>query len=116
MLGQRVRFLFGFLIRDPVVTDFDRAASSLLSRLEQKKQERWEVAVNSIDSRTLAARHGEPSTNLLAGLDAPLACVPRLGKLHCLATCEERGTHDMGARVHQAGQQGAVRPMEDTNT
>ena len=25
-------------------------------------------------SRTLAKKHGEPSTNLLAGLDAPLAC------------------------------------------
>jgi len=29
--------------------DTDRAASSLLSRLQQKKQERWEEAVNSID-------------------------------------------------------------------
>jgi len=27
-------------------------------------------------SRTLAAKRGEPSTNLLAGLDAPLACAP----------------------------------------
>jgi len=27
-------------------------------------------------SRTLAARHGEQSTNLLAGLDAPPACAP----------------------------------------
>jgi len=33
----------------PVGTDSDRAPSSLLSRLEQKKQERWEEAVNSID-------------------------------------------------------------------
>jgi len=32
-----------------VGTDSDRAASSLLSRLEQKKHERWEEAVNSID-------------------------------------------------------------------
>jgi len=30
-------------------TDFDRAASSLLSWLGQKKQERWEEAVDSID-------------------------------------------------------------------
>ena len=36
-------------IRAPVGTDSDRAASSLLSRLQQKKQERWEKAVNSID-------------------------------------------------------------------
>jgi len=33
----------------PVGTDSDRAASSLLSWLDQKKQERWEEAVNSID-------------------------------------------------------------------
>ena len=42
--------------------------------------------------------------------------MPRLGKLHPLATCEERGTQAWGSRVHQAGQQGAVRPMEDSNT
>ena len=30
-------------------TDCDRAASSLVSRLQQKKKERWEEAVNSID-------------------------------------------------------------------
>jgi len=32
-----------------VGTDSDRAASSLLSRLQQKKRERWEEAFNSID-------------------------------------------------------------------
>jgi len=32
-----------------VGTDSDRAASSLLSRLQQKKQERWEEAINSND-------------------------------------------------------------------
>jgi len=36
-------------IRAPVGTDSDRAASSLLSRLQQKKQEQWEETVNSID-------------------------------------------------------------------
>jgi len=36
-------------IRTPVGTDSDRATSSLLSRLQQKKQERSEEAVNSID-------------------------------------------------------------------
>jgi len=36
-------------IRAPVGTESDRAASSLLSRLGQKKQERWEETVNSID-------------------------------------------------------------------
>jgi len=32
-----------------VGTDSDRAASSLHSRLDQKRQERWEEAVSSID-------------------------------------------------------------------
>ena len=41
--------LYLSFIRTPVGTDSDRAASSLLSRLEQKKHERWEEAVNSID-------------------------------------------------------------------
>jgi len=49
MLGQRVRYPLSLLHRGPVETDSDRAASSLLFRLEQKKQERWEEAVNSID-------------------------------------------------------------------
>jgi len=41
--------LYRSFIRAPVGTASDRAASSLLSRLQQKKQERWEEAVNSID-------------------------------------------------------------------
>jgi len=47
-----------------------------------------------------------------------LSPVPCLAKLHRLATYEERGTQDRGSQpqVHQAGQQGAVRPMEDPNT
>jgi len=36
-------------LQAPVGTDSDRAASPQLSRLRQKKQERWEEAVNSID-------------------------------------------------------------------
>jgi len=41
--------LYRCFIRAPVGTDSDRAASSLLSRLGQKKQERWDKSVNSID-------------------------------------------------------------------
>jgi len=48
MLRQRVRDLYRSFIRAPVGTDSDRAASSVLSRLQQKKQELWEEAVNSI--------------------------------------------------------------------
>ena len=49
MLGQRVRDPLSLLYRSPVGTASDRAASSLLSRIQQKKQDRWEEAVNSID-------------------------------------------------------------------
>ena len=63
--------------------------------------------------RTPASRRGAPSTNSLAGLDAPLACVGRVSKFHHLTTREKRGTQDREPRVHQAHQQGAVRPMED---
>ena len=42
--------LYRSFLQTQVGTDSDRAASSLLSRLDDKKQERWEEAVNSIDS------------------------------------------------------------------
>jgi len=41
--------LYRSFIQAPMGTASDRAASSLLSRLQQKKQERWEEDVNSID-------------------------------------------------------------------
>jgi len=41
--------LYRSFTRAPVGTDSDRAAPSLLSRLRQKKQERWEEAVNSME-------------------------------------------------------------------
>jgi len=50
--------LYHSFTRAPVGTDSDRAASSLLSWLGQKKQERWWEAVNST-CRTLVARRGE---------------------------------------------------------
>jgi len=41
--------LYRSFVRAPVGTDSGRAASSLLSRLDDKKQERWEETVNSIN-------------------------------------------------------------------
>jgi len=49
--------LYHSLLRAPVRTDFDTAGSSLLSRLEQKRQERWEEAVNSIDFSHSSRKH-----------------------------------------------------------
>jgi len=42
--------------------------------------------------------------------------VPRLGKLHRHAIREEPGTQDRQPHVHEASQQAAVRPVEDSNT
>ena len=41
--------LYRSFVRAPVGTASDRVASTLLSRLQQKKQERWEEPVKSID-------------------------------------------------------------------
>jgi len=46
---KECKTLYRPLTRAPVENDSDRAASSLQSWLGQKKQERWEEAVNSID-------------------------------------------------------------------
>jgi len=66
MLGQRVRDPLSLLHRAPVGTDSDRTASSLLSRLEQKKQERWEEAVNSIEFSP-SSRKAQRTINKLTG-------------------------------------------------
>jgi len=63
-------------IRAPVGTASDKATLSLLSRLQQKKQERWEETVNSMDFSHSSHKAWRTSTNLLAGLDAPPACAP----------------------------------------
>jgi len=62
----------------PVGTDSVRAASSLLSRLGQKKQERREEAVNSIDFSHSSRKAWRTINNLLAGLDAPFTSAPSL--------------------------------------
>ena len=59
-------------------TDTDRVASSLLQYIGYNRRSRSDGRKLWITStsRTLAARCGEPSTNVLAGLDAPPACAP----------------------------------------
>jgi len=42
--------LYRSFLRAPMWTDSDKGAASLLSQLDDKKQERWEEAVNSIDA------------------------------------------------------------------
>jgi len=72
---KQCKAFYRSFIRAPVGTHSDRTASSLLFLLEQK-QKRWEETVIPLTSRTLTARCGAPSTNSLAGLDAPLDCAP----------------------------------------
>jgi len=114
MLGKKVRDPLSLLHPSPAGTDCDRAATSLLSQLQQKKQERWEEAVNSIDFSHSNRKAWRTINKLQVWM--LLSPVPRLGKLHCLATRKARGTQDQGWWVHQAGRQGAVQPMEDSNT
>jgi len=58
--------LYSSFTRAPVETDSDRAALSLLSRHEQKKQERLEEAVNSIDFSHSSRKAGR-TINKLTG-------------------------------------------------
>jgi len=107
--------LYRSFIRAPVGIASDRAASSLLSQLQQKKQERWEEAVNSIDF-SHSSRKAWRTINKLTGRSGRSSRMcPVSSKFHRLAIGEEWGTQDYRPRAHQARQQGAVRSMEDSN-
>ena len=116
MLGQRVRDPLSFLYPSPSGADTDRVVSSLLSPLRQKKQKRWEEAVNPINFSHSSRKAWRTINKLTGRSGCSFHQCSISGKLHRLATCEERGKQDWGSQVHQAGQQGAVRPMEDPNT
>ena len=72
---KECEILYRSFTRAPVGTDSDRAASSLLSRLGRSRNDGRKLSTPST-SRTLVARGGEQSTNLLAGLDAPFTSDP----------------------------------------
>ena len=61
------------LIWAPMRTDSDRSASSFFSENRRNRSDGEKLSI-PLTSRTLIAKRGVPSTNLLAGLDAPLAC------------------------------------------
>ena len=68
--------LYRSFTQAPVGTDSDRAISSLLSRLGQKKQKWWEEAVNSIDF-SHASRKAWRTINKLTGRsDTPSTSAP----------------------------------------
>ena len=108
--------LYRSFTRAPVGTASDSTASSLPSRLGQKKHDQLEEAVNSIDFSHYSRKTWKTINKLTGRSGCSFYQCPISAKLHRLATREERGTHDRGLQVYQAGQQGAVRPMEDPNT
>ena len=89
--------LYRSFIRAPVGTDSDRAASSLLY-IGSGKRSRSDGRKLSIPStsRTLAERCVEPSTNLLAGLDAPFTSAP-FRKIKSPRNSLRNGAHRTGA-------------------
>ena len=67
--------LYRCFVWAPVGTDSDRAASSLLFQLEQKKQERCEELSIPSTSRTLAPRRETSTNNKLTGRSGHSSCL-----------------------------------------
>jgi len=91
--------LYRSFIRAPLGTASDRAASSLLSRLQQKKQERLEEAVSSIDfshSRHKAWRTINKLTGR-SGRSSPLCSVSANSIASQLV---KNGAHKTGGREY----------------
>ena len=79
-------------------TDSDRVISSLLFRLEQKKQEQREETVKFVDF-SHSSRKAWSTINKLTGRSAWSFCLcPVSTKLCRLAALEEQGTQDQGPR------------------
>jgi len=94
----------------------DRAASSLLSRLQQKKQERWEEAVNYIDF-SHSIRKAWRTINKLTGRSGRSSRLRPVSANSIASQLVKNGAHKTGGRESdQARQQTAVWPMEDSNT
>ena len=72
MLEKRVRDPLSLLHPSPVGSNSDGATSSQYLDFNRSRSDGRKQLIPST-SRTLAARRGEPSTNLLAGLDASFA-------------------------------------------
>ena len=86
-------------VRAPVGTDSDRAASSVLSRLEQKKQKQWEEAVNSIDFSHSSRKAWRTISKLTGryGRSSRLWCVSEISIASQLL---KNGAYRTGGREH----------------
>ena len=78
-------------------TASDRAASSLLSRLRQKKQERWKEAVNSIDF-SHSSRKAWRTINKLTGRSGRSCCVCPVSENSIDSQLEKNGAHKTSDR------------------
>jgi len=98
MLGQRVRDHLSLLRPSPAVgADSDRDASSLLFRLEQKKQERSEEAVNSIDF-SHSSRKAWSTINKLTGRSERSSLLCLLSANSIVSQLVNNGAHMTGGR------------------
>jgi len=116
MLGQRVWDPLLLLYPIPSGDCLWQSRLVLLSRLQQKKQEQWEKAVNSIGfshSSCKAWRTINKHTGR-SGCSTRL-CLVSANSI-ALQLVKNRGTQDWRPWAYQARQQGAVRLMEDSNT
>jgi len=84
-------------IRAPVGTDSDRAASSLLSQLRQKKQEWWVEAVNSIDF-SHSSRKVWRTINKLTGKSGRSSCLCPTSANSITSQLMKNGAHRTGGR------------------
>ena len=107
--------LYSSFVRAPVGTDSDRAASSLLFRLEQKKLEQWEKTVNSIDLSRSNRKAWKP-VNKLTGRSGHSSCLCPVSANSIASQLVKNGNINWEPRIHQACQQAAVRQMEGPNS
>ena len=84
-------------IRAPVGTASDRAASSLLSRIQKKKQERWEEAVNSIDF-SHSSRKAWRTINKLTGRSGRFCPLCPVSANSIASQLRKNGTHKSSDR------------------
>jgi len=107
--------LYRSFLRAPVETNSGRAASSLHSQLDKKRQERLEEVVNSIDFSHSSRRSTINKVTSSSGYSFRLSSVSANSiaiSANSSQLVKKRGAQDEGPRVHQAHQQIGVRPME----
>ena len=89
--------LYSSFTRAPMGIASDRAASSLLSQLQQKKQERWEEAVNAIDF-SHSSRKAWKTISKLTGRSRRSSCACPVSVNSIASQLVKNGAHKTGDR------------------